>query len=73
MLTHADLSTTQLYLDLVYDDLKEDIDQNNPLENLKTDSKISMQKFPGGIFSKVFLLCVVNFLSHIMERIYLKW
>lgn len=42
MLTHADLSTTQLYLDLVYDDLKEDLDQNNPLENLKTDSKISM-------------------------------
>ena len=42
MLTHADLTTTQLYLDLVYDDLKEDLAQNNPLESLKKDSRISM-------------------------------
>lgn len=33
MLTHADLTTTQQYLDLVYDDIKEGMDQNNPLEN----------------------------------------
>lgn len=40
MLTHSDLSTTQLYLDLVYDDLKESLSQNNPLESLKRGTQL---------------------------------
>lgn len=48
MLTHSDLKTTQLYLDLVYDDLAQNMEEVNPLEKLKNEGK----KIPGEKFRK---------------------
>lgn len=46
MLTHSDLKTTQIYLDLVYDDLAQNMEEVNPLEKLKKQS----EKIPGAKF-----------------------